>query len=221
MSMPRKEKVKCPRCGKEIAFTVWDSINTQTLNAAEDVISGKLFTVECPRCGRTGLVDYPMIFNDLAGRVMIYYSTLGSETDVLGSAALMRGLGYRIRTVSTQADLREKVAVFHAGLDDRVTEIVKQFALAQWAGSLAGSDPEEMYYLPDGDCTQIEFVIGGESSFVGVSPEGYRFLEERFREQLEREPEAYIIDRVWAKEFLSRAYTPEREEMPSQKEEAE
>ena len=39
--------------------------------------------------------------------------------------------GYAFRLVRTQADLLEKIAIFEAGLDDRLMELTKAAALAQ------------------------------------------------------------------------------------------
>ena len=43
MSIPNKRTIKCPKCGKEIEFTLWQSINTDMPFAIPDIISGKLF----------------------------------------------------------------------------------------------------------------------------------------------------------------------------------
>ena len=51
MSQPVNQTVKCPQCGADIPFTLWRSINTDVPNAIDDIISGKLFAVECEKCG--------------------------------------------------------------------------------------------------------------------------------------------------------------------------
>ena len=65
MSKPEKQTVSCPKCGESISFTLWNSINTDMPNAIEDMISGKLFEVECGKCGYKTHVNYPMLFNDM------------------------------------------------------------------------------------------------------------------------------------------------------------
>lgn len=72
MSIPHKQTVKCPKCGEEIEFTLWQSINTEMNFAIPDIISGKLFEVECKKCGYKTHVNYPMLFNDMIHNVMIY-----------------------------------------------------------------------------------------------------------------------------------------------------
>ena len=51
MSQPVNQTVKCPQCGADIPFTLWRSINTDVPNAIDDIISGKLFAVECESAG--------------------------------------------------------------------------------------------------------------------------------------------------------------------------
>ena len=68
MSIPVKQTVTCPKCGKPIEFTMWQSINTEMDFALPDIISGKLFEVSCKGCGFTSRVDYPILFNDMQRR---------------------------------------------------------------------------------------------------------------------------------------------------------
>lgn len=58
MSIPVKQTVSCPKCGKEIEFTMWQSINNEMSFAMKDIISGKLFEVECKNCGLRTHVNY-------------------------------------------------------------------------------------------------------------------------------------------------------------------
>ena len=73
MSIPTKQTVPCPKCGKEIEFTLWQSINNEIPTAMEDVISGKLFEIECKHCGLKTNVNYPILVNDMEHNVMVYY----------------------------------------------------------------------------------------------------------------------------------------------------
>ena len=61
MSQSMKHNAPCPGCGRELEFTLWQSINTETENAREDIISGKLFDVVCPDCGYKARVQYPIL----------------------------------------------------------------------------------------------------------------------------------------------------------------
>ena len=131
MSIPHKQTVKCPKCGEEIEFTLWQSINTEMDFAIPDIISGKLFEVECKKCGYKTHVNYPMLFNDMIHNVMIY-SVAPDSTEETEKAldSLKKMYPGRTRIVTDQSTLREKTAIFNAGLDDRVTEILKLIIMA-------------------------------------------------------------------------------------------
>ena len=66
-----KQTIKCPKCGADISFTRWQSINTQMNFAIPDIISGKLFDVDCKKCGQHIHLNYPLLFNDMIHSVMI------------------------------------------------------------------------------------------------------------------------------------------------------
>jgi hypothetical protein len=46
MSMPLDRRIKCPKCGEMLKYTMWQSINTMMPFARNDIISGKLFEVK-------------------------------------------------------------------------------------------------------------------------------------------------------------------------------
>ena len=73
MSQPITHNAACPGCGRELEFTLWQSISTETENAREDIISGKLFDVCCPDCGYKARVQYPILFTDLEHNTWIWF----------------------------------------------------------------------------------------------------------------------------------------------------
>ena len=60
MSTSHEETVKCPKCGEEIHFTYWQSINTEMDFAIPDIISAKLFEIKCGNCGNESHVTYSL-----------------------------------------------------------------------------------------------------------------------------------------------------------------
>ena len=76
MSRCHEEIIKCPNCGHETPFTIWESINT-TLNPElkEKVRSDELFKFTCHHCGLTALVDYPFLYHQMEDKIMIYYTS--------------------------------------------------------------------------------------------------------------------------------------------------
>ena len=202
MSQMKKQTVACPRCGADIAFTLWDSINTDMPNAIPDIISGKLFEVECKKCGHRTHVNYPMLFNDMIHNVMIYNTVPEKAEETKHSFDAMRGLyDGRKRIVTDQSTLREKTSIFNAGLDDRVTEILKLIVLAQVQEQVAARKFAGAYFIP-GDEPKYELAFEDGSGYVPVTMEMYNGIATQFEKQLKRDRE-YFIDQDWALKFLS------------------
>lgn len=115
MSIPVKQTVSCPKCGKDIEFTMWQSINNEMSFAMKDIISGKLFEVECKNCGLRTHVNYPILVNDMEHNVMIWYTYPdGIEEAEKALVPMKKMYNGHLRIVTDQADLREKVAIFNA-----------------------------------------------------------------------------------------------------------
>ena len=150
MSMPREETVKCPKCGEENTFTCWQSINTEMDFAIPDIISGKLFEVTCKKCGHTAQVHYPMLFNDMIHGVMINYVMPEAVEEAVRVVDYMRErMDFcRFRIVTSQTDLREKTAIFDAGLDDRVVELLKLLIMANIQDQVKDRGVHGVYYVP-------------------------------------------------------------------------
>ena len=75
MSLKNTQKIKCPDCGTEGEFTIWQSINTK-LNpqAKEELLSGKLFAYTCPKCKKVHYVNYGLLYHQMEKQLMIYYA---------------------------------------------------------------------------------------------------------------------------------------------------
>jgi len=202
MSKPEKQTVTCPKCGETIAFTLWHSINTDMPEVIPDIISGKLFEVECKKCGYKTHVNYPLLFNDMIHQVMIYNAVPENSKEAEDALNSMKTLyPGRTRIVLDQSTLREKASIFNAGLDDRVTEILKLIVIAQLQEQLAGKKLMGVYFIPS-DEPSFEVALEEGSGYVPVSKEMYRSIEEQFREQLSTDDE-YYINQDWALTFLS------------------
>ena len=202
MSMPKEETVTCPYCGKTVECTSWHSINTELDFAVPDIISGKLFETVCDGCGKILHLDYPLLFNDMNHQVMIDYVPQEKVREAVRASDLMRSMGGRVRIVTEQTALREKVAIFDAGLDDRIVEILKLLAVSQIADQLKDKPVEYVYFVPDEEHPALELHAGGENFSLAVNMDGYGNLEERFREKLADTDMDLFIGPQWALNFL-------------------
>ena len=204
MSMPRKQTVTCPKCGKEIEFTLWQSINNELSFAMPDIISGKLFEVECKNCGLKTNVNYPILVNDMKHNFMIYYTypddTTETEKALKDMKKFYKG---RTRIVTDQATLREKVAIFNAELDDRIIELLKAIVMTQVNDQLEGMDVKGVYFVAD-DNPRFEIIDANDGSgYIAIDMENYKKVEEEFfgKDGLKKDEEIYV-NRDWAYSFL-------------------
>lgn len=203
MSMPRTEKAVCPKCGREFEYTMWQSINTQMRFAIPDIISGKLFEAVCPGCGETYTMDYPILFNDMLHKVMIHYVAEDDVDEAIKAVGLSKALGYRIRVVTSQYDLREKTAIFNAGLDDRVVELMKYVVVTDNMDKLGGREIEYVLFDPDGDDSMLEVLTDdGAVSYMQEVMPVYETIEEHIGDMLASMPDEEQIDLFWAREFV-------------------
>ena len=204
MSMPREASVSCPKCGSEIEYTMWLTINTEVKTAIQDIISGKLFDIECKSCGLKSRVVYPILFNDMLHKMMIQYAMEEDASTVLKQFDKYRYHGFRLRLVSTQQSLREKTWILNDGLDDRIIELMKAIILPQKQIEMPEKQIKEIYYC--GSAEHIFFELdceSGEIVRVASAREGYNNLKEQFNEYLDDERTPYVIDRKWADKVLS------------------
>lgn len=83
MSKIRKEMYRCLTCGEEFEADVYDSINvTLDPELKEKVISGNLFMIECPKCGKKEFIQYPTCYHDMDNKFMVYLNGLGQLMDL-------------------------------------------------------------------------------------------------------------------------------------------
>lgn len=204
MSIPRKQTVPCPKCGKDIEFTLWQSINNEMPFAMPDIISGKLFEVECKHCGLKTHVNYPILVNDMAHKVMIYYTYPDGVKETEKALEHMKKIyNGKTRIVTDQAALREKVGIFNADLDDRVIELLKAIVMVQVNDQIADKDVQGVYFIAD-DNPRFEVVYESGSGYIPIDMESYKKVEEEFfgESALTVDEEIYV-DRDWAYSLLA------------------
>ncbi len=204
MSMPCGKTVSCPKCGAPIHFTMWETINTMIDTALPDIISGKLFDVECEACGYKTFVNYPMLFNDMINWVMIQYVfPQNKEEAVKTISEAFAEKGIRARLVTSQDELREKASIFNAGLDDRVIEIMKVLTLQMIEPQIAGKEVGHVFYVDNNGSPAMEFSLDGKHAFVELGMERYNIIMKMFENQKPDLVNEIVVDYDWAIKYLA------------------
>ena len=221
MSMKHKENITCPKCGKESEFTLWQSINTMIDPEMKNAVRDRsAFRFTCAHCGHTANVDYPFLYHQMEDRIMVQYAAsdeAAQETCKLFTGGvddkmeMLKDLikdKYLRRIVRSQNQLLEKLAIFDAGMDDRLVEIFKVFLMAEFMKQHPDAGAVELLLYTDKDQKHIIEVLGDGRSLGGaeLTDEMYNAVKQQFSSSLKdiRDDDP-IINQEWALGFLSRS----------------
>ncbi len=132
MSSAEMKIITCPKCGQDNEVKIFRTVNVTTDAQLHDkVISGELFRFRCPHCGHEAELKYPMLYNDMKYRFMIYYIPEIDRSSVIDEkleseyAEYAELEGVTRRLVGSFNQLKEKIHILESGLDDRAMEIAK------------------------------------------------------------------------------------------------
>lgn len=204
MSTIRDMIVKCPSCGKENKFPVYDSVNvSQEPDLREVILSQKAFNYKCD-CGCNTHMFYPVLYHNMEKKFMIQFSHDGKIDEYESNFNQIKdneaSRGYRLRVVEKPFELTEKVLLMESKYDDRVVEVLKEMMLA------TNPDPQIAYliFARDKEKGFVFICLDGNNSLVGMMPfrdELYDSVDNMFGSQA-KEVNEYVIDQEWAREFL-------------------
>lgn len=210
MSMEQERILKCPKCGKDNKFTIWQSLNTGLdPEKKQQLISGALFRMECTECGTVTNVNYPILYHDMPNGLMIHYVTEEKEVEeVISAFEGMKnaqpgviGDDYQLRIVTNVNSLREKAYIFDLGLDDRVIELMKLMIFTSLYQQFPDKEIAEIL-LDINEGEPENFAVrqsDGQWFKTGFIKEMYEILQREFDDYLKADITGYIVDFVWAK----------------------
>ena len=211
MSRKSEEIIKCPKCGEESNFIIWDSINT-VLNPemVDQVKQGNIFNFIRPKCGEVTQVIYPFLYNMMDKSMMIYYVMEEEVDDTIKMLDSLKELqektGVKYRVVCNPNYLQEKIRIFEDDRDDRIIEIMKLVFEANFVDSpqYNGENYNDMIYLnQDGKKTIAILNDGVIVCGYDASDEVYENFCQLSKEFLDDKDE-YLIDREWAFSYLEK-----------------
>ncbi len=151
MTMPSLEQITCSECKHKFETRFYDSVNvTQDPSLKDDLLNRSLNKAFCPQCKAELTIPSALLYHDMDNKLWLQTTWeeeqkwVEAETaykDVLKSYATeYRRLApafasiekkMKVRVVFGYDQLREKVLIFEAKLDDRIIEFLK-FASLPW-----------------------------------------------------------------------------------------
>ena len=203
-------RFRCAQCGKEHEARIYDGVDvSKEPQFRSKVMDASIFDFVCPSCGAVTGMLYPFLYHDPKNRFMVQLTDRSSESDPFTalfdsgneSDQAMKQVvedmksRYRFRTVATPNDLMEKIAVFEAGLDDRVLEVIKQGVMAaDTQGTIvhlyfAPTDQGPVFLVEDADGFHRHFVL--DLKLYEELSAGLQFSDSETR-----------IDEAWARNYL-------------------
>lgn len=140
-----QDVVVCPSCGTADQADVWERIEAScNPERAAQLASGQVFIHTCSKCGAVVPMDYPLFYIDRNRRVAAFYPAGQGELEELKRAFTQLVIKFRgvelsslgkgefeTRVVPQRFELVEKAAVWNAGLNDKVVEVLKASLLEE------------------------------------------------------------------------------------------
>lgn len=201
--------VTCPACGEEGIFNHYGSANV-TLNPdlKQGILDDSLFTFTCEKCGESALVETDCLYHDMNQRLFYQLTPEADSDDQLkdvlrqlsesGLKLSFTSEGYRIRVVPTLSDLKEKIIISDAELDDRIIELLKIYIEATALEQIESEEITGVRFLSREE-NELMFAVFGDQDYFGeanIPIQAYE--EEMLRRNLDDNGECYLIDREWA-----------------------
>jgi hypothetical protein len=205
MSTQLTKEIICPQCGEGCKLNLTPGINAvDNPELKEAILNETLFDWICPRCGYGAMIMYPLVYHDpKEGYMITMYSksTKGNKIEAPSSIS-----GVVKRRVKTLAELKEKILIFDAGLDDVAVELVKN-ALEEIIHKSYGSQKIKIHFSRIAEEGSLEFAIfvegKKEAIYHAVKSEVYDQSEEVLRSLDFSEPNDFLrVGPTLAKKIL-------------------
>lgn len=211
MSTQMSKDVGCPKCGAAVRTQMWPGVCAQdNPELRAGVLEETFFDWTCPECGYAAQFVYPCLYHDRELAFMVYVAPNGSGREfqpVDVGEKFPQLADVKKRVVASPAELKEKILIFEAGLDDYAVELVK-YALAGVLEEKCGKKSVRGYFsFADEENNRIGFVFfpEGESGPVTrkTSMDAYRKSLEIARERRRPEGNCFVpVDSLTARDML-------------------
>ena len=142
--------VVCPMCGELGKAEIYTSVNVvKNKSYRERVLDGTLFAWTCPSCGYNARLTYPILYNDMKNRFMVYLIPKIDrfqlwDKELEDKYSNLRNISKRV--VSDFNSFKEQIFIFESRLDDMAVELTK-VAIGQTVSKKLGGVAVDEGYL--------------------------------------------------------------------------
>lgn len=208
--------VVCPMCGELGKAEIYTSVNVaRDKSFRTKVLDGELFSWTCPSCGYNARLTYPILYNDMKNRFMVYLIPKVDrfqlcDTELEEKYSNLRNISKRV--VPDFNSFKEKIFIFESGLDDMAVELTKVAISQTVSKKLGGIDVNEGYLsMYDRESNTMGFTyFTGEDRAPYVQTARLEIygkskdIVERFAVKDRKLKGLIKIDREWAENILYR-----------------
>ena len=142
--------VACPKCSSLGKAEIFTNINvTNDPDFRDKVLEGELFAWTCPSCGCQARLNYPILYNDMKNRFMVYLIPKADRFQLVDKEleqqySNLRNISKRV--VPDFNAFKEKIFIFESHLDDMAVELAK-VAISQTVSKRLGGVKVSEGYL--------------------------------------------------------------------------
>lgn len=192
MSTQIKKDIVCPACGQTQKLEMYTSVNPkENAELRRDILRESIFDWECRHCGYTAQMAYPMIYHDPSLGFMISLRPSGAITKAEPIASI-RSL--KKRCVKNPQELKEKILIFEAELDDVAVELVKNAIVSVVRKNIDGNVHAYFCAATDTEITFALFVKGRQDPVYQTTQMAvYRQSQEVLRALDYHVPEEFAV----------------------------
>lgn len=163
------KEIICPKCNEITEGKLYTSVNaTNNPYLRKEILEENLFKWRCHSCGHEVCLTYPMLYNDMKKRFMIYFIPEIDRFQLADNELeeeFKNLVGIRKRLAPNFNTLREKIFIFENGLDDMAVEMTKLAISESVAHKLKLKEVTEGYlsmYDRESNTMGFTFLIGLE-----------------------------------------------------------
>lgn len=124
-----KKRIVCPKCDEATETELYTSINvTNHRDLRTLAMNESLFKWTCKGCGHEAKLTYPVLYNDMKNRFMVYLIPKIDHFQLADKALeeQFKNLKHiNKRIVPDFNSFKEKIFIFESGLDDMAVELTK------------------------------------------------------------------------------------------------
>lgn len=153
------QAIECPVCRTEQTTKIWECVDvTAEPKRKEKLLSDRIFVFRCGKCGHTVPLVYNCLYVDDNAAMMVWMLPEATEKELEEMSEQINairkkddnGKRYMLRVVANPNELKEKIIIRDAGLDDRICELMKLVYVSQLPAitgdeKLADEGISEMY----------------------------------------------------------------------------